>query len=237
MPPDLSKQRKEQGEKAAKLGTVVHFVDQRADRWMDNNIYPIFDVKGKLSQYAIFTQDITKRKNTEEKLQVTLNRLTDEKNMSETVINSLPGIFYMFNPKGKFVNWNKNFEQVTENSNSEVSKSSPLDYFTGETKKRIAAKILKVFTKGKASVEGELVTKSGKRIPYYFSGIRAKINKKYYLLGVGIDISDQKALENKLKRSNEDLQEFAYAVSMTFRNHCGKSRTTLIYLQKNIRIA
>ena len=36
-------------------------------------------------------------------LQVELNKLTDNKNILDTVLNSLPGIFYMFNQKGKFV--------------------------------------------------------------------------------------------------------------------------------------
>jgi len=120
-------------------------------------------------------------------IQNTLNELSIDNIMSEEVINSLPGIFYMFDKKGRFVKWNRNFEIVSECSYDEVAKSSPLDYFTGETKKRIASKILTVFTKGEAKVEGEFVTKSGKRIPHYFTGKRVKLNNRTYLLGVGMD--------------------------------------------------
>ncbi len=164
--------------------------------------------------------DITERKNTDRELQTLLKKLKEEKNISDSVIESLPGVFYMFNQKGKFVNWNKNFETITEYSKDEVLKSSPLEYFTSETKKKIAAKILTVFTKGEATVEGELLTKSGKRIPHYFTGKRVKINKQYFLLGVGLDISDKKEAEEKLreameelKRSNKELEEFAYVAS------------------------
>ena len=70
-------------------------------------------------------------------LQVTLNKLTDDKNILDTVLNSLPGIFYMFNQKGKFVKWNKNFEIISGSSYDEVSNSFPLDYFPLKTKKRM----------------------------------------------------------------------------------------------------
>ena len=39
--------------------------------------------------------------------------LLREKVFSDSLINSLPGIFYMFNEEGKFERWNYNFEIVT----------------------------------------------------------------------------------------------------------------------------
>lgn len=174
----------------------------------------------KKGYFVTMIDDITERKNTDNDLKTLLKKLNEEKNISKSVIESLPGVFYMFNQKGKFVNWNKNFETVTEYSNDEVLKSSPLNYFTGETKKKLAVKILTVFTKGEATVEGELLTKSGKHIPHYFTGKRVKINNQYFLLGVGLDISDKKEAEvrlreamEELKRSNKELEEFAYVAS------------------------
>ena len=155
-------------------------------------------------------------------LQAALNKLTDDKNILDAVLNSLPGIFYMFNQKGKFVKWNKNFEIVSGCSYDEVSKSSPLDYFTFKTKKRIAAKILTVFTKGDAEVEGDFVTKSGKKIPYYFTGLRTKIKNKTYLIGVGLDISERKQAEKKIQKSekfNRAITETAVDAIITINSH------------------
>ena len=36
-----------------------------------------------------------------------------EKDFSESMIESLPGIFYLFDEKGKFIRWNKNLESVS----------------------------------------------------------------------------------------------------------------------------
>ncbi len=65
LPPDLAEERQKRGQEAEKTGKVVRFVDQRIDRWLDNSVYPIFDENGSLSQFAIFSHDITAEKKSE----------------------------------------------------------------------------------------------------------------------------------------------------------------------------
>jgi GAF domain-containing protein len=43
-----------------------------------------------------------------------------EKNLSDSLINSLPGIFYVFDEAGRFLRWNHNFVQVTGFSDEEM---------------------------------------------------------------------------------------------------------------------
>jgi PAS domain-containing protein len=47
--------------------------------------------------------------------------------LSETIINNLPGIFYLYDESGKFLKWNENFELVTGYNSSEISQMTPLD--------------------------------------------------------------------------------------------------------------
>lgn len=124
--------------------------------------------------------------------------LLDEKYFTESIINSLPGIFYFFDRTGKFLKWNKNFETVTEYSNKEISEMSPLDYFEGNDKEHIAQKIQDVFTKGEDTAEAKLVSKSGNKTPYFFSGKRITFNGESYLAGMGVDITAQKNMEKQL---------------------------------------
>ena len=51
-------------------------------------------------------RDITERKQAEESL-------LREKAFSETAINSMPGVFYLFREGGKLLRWNRNLEEVT----------------------------------------------------------------------------------------------------------------------------
>ncbi|RPJ15478.1 MAG: HAMP domain-containing protein, partial [Desulfobacteraceae bacterium] len=137
------------------------------------------------------------------KTTVSRDELSRERDFSDSVMNSLPGVFYLFDEQGHFLRWNKNFEMVTEYSPEEISKMSPLDLFSGEDKELLASRIKDVFIKGEETAEAYFVTKSGRRIPYYFTGIRANIGSRNFLVGVGIDITLKKQNEEALLSLSE----------------------------------
>jgi PAS domain S-box-containing protein len=145
-------------------------------------------------------RDITERKKAEEELR-------KAKRFSESIIDSLPGIFYFFDEKGKFLRWNNNFEEISEYSAEEISKKNILDFFTGEDKRIIAERIQEVFIKGKSTAEADFISKSGKKTPYYFTGLRIIIGNVPYLGGMGIDITERKKAEQKLIKSEKKYRE------------------------------
>jgi len=90
--------------------------------------------------------DITERKKAAEQLQ-------KEKQLSESIINSLPGIFYLFDTKGQYLLWNKNHETVPGYSTEEMKNDASVKFFVDDEKQLIKRKIEKVFTDGYAEVE------------------------------------------------------------------------------------
>ena len=138
------------------------------------------------------TRDITDRKQAEESLR-------KEKTFSDTLINSLPGIFYLFDENGHFMRWNRNLEIVSGYSSEEIEKMNPLDFFSGEDKKLGGEAIQEVFVKGESNVEANLVSKDRRRIPYYFTGLRFISHNMPYLVGMGIDITERKRAEDAQK--------------------------------------
>ncbi|MBK7002552.1 MAG: diguanylate cyclase [Rhodoferax sp.] len=121
--------------------------------------------------------------------------LRQQKQFSEDVINSLPGVFYMLNVRGQFKRVNNLFVEVTGYSRDEIAHMNALDLFAGEDKQLIAKKMQEVFEQGKSWAEAEFITKSGQGIPYYFTGQRTCIDGESYLVGLGTDISERKAAE------------------------------------------
>jgi len=155
---------------------------------------------GKPQFLANVSQDITERKRAEEKL-------ISAKLLSEEYINSLPGLFYVFDEQ-RFVRWNREWERVTGYNEEELASRYGTDFFEGEDRTLIGERMLKVFREGAADAEAELVTKGGQRIPYYFTGLRKELNGKPHLVGLGIDITERRQAEEALRESEEKFRKF-----------------------------
>jgi len=136
-----------------------------------------------------------------------------EKQFSESVLNCLPGTFYLLDKKGKFYRWNENMEKVSGYSTKEISEMSPFDFIEEEDKKILADKINEVFVKGRSYVELDMVSKRGEKTPYYFTGVRTNIGNISYLMGIGIDISERKQAHEALRESRERFRSLAEITS------------------------
>ena len=149
--------------------------------------------------------------------EVTVSRdeFSRERDFSDTVINSLPGIFYLFDPNGLFIRWNKNFEQVTEYSAEEITTIRPIDLFAGEDKQLVTEKIREVFVKGEESMEADFVSRSGRRTPYHFTGLRLTMAGKEFLIGVGIDITERKQAEEQILSAQAELHRLLAAADQS----------------------
>ncbi len=134
--------------------------------------------------------------------------LRREKNFSESIIDSLPGIFYFFNEAGELQRWNKNFEKVSGYSANEIAVMNPLDFFEGQDKEKVAARIADVLDKGQSSVEADFVSKSGSKTPYYLTGMRLEFGGNLYLAGMGIDVSQRARAEKALLESEAQYRSF-----------------------------
>ena len=134
--------------------------------------------------------------------------LRGEKYFSDAIIDSLPGIFYLFDQSGRFLRWNKNFEKVSGYSSDEISRMTPLDFFVGDDKQQVADRIKQVFIQGDSSVEADFVSKDGTGMPYYLTGHLVTIDSQPYLAGMGIDISKRKLAEEALAESERQYREF-----------------------------
>src|SRR5262245_20441511 len=149
---------------------------------------PEFDEVGQVAGFVTTVLDITDRKQVEEMISI-------EERFSDLIVNSLPGVFYLINDGGQFLRWNNSLEEVSEYSGQEISKMSPLDFFGEADKPMIAERIRQVFSDGAATAEAHLLTKSGGKIPYFFTGCRIEFDRNPCLIGMGIDVTRRQRAE------------------------------------------
>lgn len=158
--------------------------------WQENHVYP--SPKG----LSIFIRDISEKK----KAEVEIMEASD---LADKLIDSLPGVFYFYDATGKFIRWNKQFEESTEYTAAEIAEMHPVDFFPPDEREYISQRIGGVFDRGINDAEANFLTKSGKRIPYYFKAVLIQYKGGPCLLGSGIDIAERKKAEEQLRSSEQ----------------------------------
>ena len=126
-----------------------------------------------------------------------------EQRFASSLIEAMPGIFYLYDENGQFLRWNRNFEAVSGYSASEIATMRPVEFFTGNDQQLLARRIAEVFEKGEASVEASFVTKDGRALPYFFTGRRIVFEGVPCLVGVGVDISERIRAQEALSKSEQ----------------------------------
>ena len=174
--------------------------------WVMGQAVPEHNVKNEIVGYIGTITDITERKTAE-------SIILREKKLSESIINNLPGIFYLYDESGNFVKWNKNFEEVTGYNNDEISQMSPTDFYDIADKERIREILKEVFEKNLSDIEVDLFTKNKNKISFYISYQVIDYEGKRCLLGMGIDLTERKKVEAKIKRANERFEMISAATN------------------------
>lgn len=158
------------------------------------------DKNGQIIRYLVTAMDVTKQHLAEA-------QIIREKELSDSIINSLPGVFYLYNKQGKFYRWNLNFKEITGYTDAEIENMHPLDFFDSPDKNLLAQKINSVFINGEDTVEANFLLKSGEKIPYYFTGRLIDYQGEPCLIGVGIDISERIRAQEEIRRASEALRQ------------------------------
>jgi PAS domain S-box-containing protein len=166
---------------------------------------------GQPERIVAVSRDVTKRREIE-------RHLVEEKEFNDTLLASLPGIFFMCDPQRRLLRWNRNFELVTGHTPDEVAELDLLTFFPHQEQQHMQECIGLSLRAGKSDVETAVWHRNGRLTAYYISGIRCEIEKQPAVLCVGIDISGRKAAEEALLATSQRLDRQNHALGEQARN-------------------
>lgn len=130
------------------------------------------------------------------------NELNQERFFTDALFDSAPGMIYLYDDQSRLVRWNKKHEEMTGYSSDELGHMNLLDWYQGDEESQVAVieGIEKVNKNGFGDVEVNLQKKDGTKLPMYFTASPVTIGDKQYFAGIGIDITEQKRMHERLEK-------------------------------------
>ncbi len=140
--------------------------------------------------------------------------LKSEKKFIDRAINSLPGLFYVLDEEQNYVRVNDEFITTLGYSRSELDNMNPLDFYLKEDHEKIIRAIQNAFEEGYASIIAKIRTKDGNLPYFYLTGSHFVQDGKNYILGTGVNITEQIRLERLLDQAHNMARIGAWEVDL-----------------------
>ncbi|HMK59890.1 MAG TPA: PAS domain S-box protein [Dissulfurispiraceae bacterium] len=160
-------------------------------------------------------RDVTAQKNAEA-------ALMNEKTFTESALNILRDVFYVFDLNGRFLRWNKALSECTGFSDEEIARMKPTDFFAKDEHQAVINAIQKVVTDGSATLETTVLTKDGRQLPYEHTAslLSNSDGQPIGISGVGRNLTDRKKLEEQLLQAQkmEAVGQLAGGIAHDFNN-------------------
>ncbi|WP_302081208.1 PAS domain S-box protein [Salinibaculum rarum] len=147
-----------------------------------------------------FITDITPRKRREQELQA-------EREFTESALNALDDMFFVVDAEsGRFVRWNDHVPERTGYAESELATIQVIELIAPDHHRRVKEAIATT-TDGTITVEADIVTATGTRIPHEFRGtVITDSDGDARLVGVGRDVTERQERETELQRYETVVQ-------------------------------
>ncbi len=158
----------------------------------------VVNVQGQPVYHCIW-RDVTERKRA-------LDALREERKLMETLLQSLPGIFYLYSyPELRLIRWNKNHETLLNFAPGEIDHRSIFDWHPPEAKELVRQAVEVVMQQGQSTIESPLLAKEGRPVPFLMTGVRLELNGQAYLMGVGMDLTARRRAEEEKEKLQAQL--------------------------------
>jgi PAS domain S-box-containing protein len=177
------------------------------EEYFEGSYIPKVGADGRVDGLIGYFRNTTERKRAESQREAAHQALTREKRFSETVLDSLPGIFYLYDSDLRLRRWNNNHETTMGFSAEELRGRHLGDWHPSQVNRDRAIEAVRAVLAGAdpQPLISTLAHKDGRLVPYILTGARLDTPEGPMMLGVGIDISDRLKAEEALRERMDEL--------------------------------
>jgi PAS domain S-box-containing protein len=153
--------------------------------------------------------------------------------ISNTIIDSIPGTFYLLDENGRYARWNSyQRDEILGKTDDQMTSVNAIDTIHPEDRDLIQSKIESVLRNGKdETVEGRVLLRGGPAFIWMLmTGRGLMIKGRPFLVGTGIDITSRKQADEAVIRLAKVKSKFTSVVSHELRSPLAtiKEATNLI---------
>ena len=161
------------------------------------------------------SEDMLRSAKLAENLKVREQELLSERKITDAIFESAPGMLYLQSAEGSMVRWNSQHERVTGYSNEETSRMKAEDFCAEEERDTLRDARSTALEQGGHEVEFDLVRRDGRTARHFFRMVPVEVAGAPHLVGIGIDVSSQRALAAEAERQREQMAHIARVASVS----------------------
>lgn len=154
---------------------------------------PVINAEGLVEAVAGTARDMTDRRQLE-------SDLMREKAISDTIIESAPGAFFMIDEDARLIRWNKALSKETGLPEDQLRGSSILSAIHEPDRQIATAKFLAAFATGYSHMEVRVLTPDQGLRRFLKTARRLVVDGVPYVAGFCLDVTDRKQTEDTLAR-------------------------------------